>query len=930
MGMLGVIFVVVCLFGLAELTASRRAMRRLERRLEALEARLATHDAHPAANDQERTATTPVSRSSAPATFVPAFPSRPATMDPSAGGGVGQRPSDRDEAAAALDASSRLEADAASTPSDTTSSSPRFSAPDRAAPSASLEERLGARWSVLVGGAALAIGALLLVRWSFQAGLIGPGARVILGLLFGAALVGGGEFARRRGLGDLGLVSIPATLTAAGTVALFGAVYAAHALYDFIGPAVAFIALGAVGLGAMAAAALHGPLLAGVGLVGAMVAPLLVSSRAPSPWPVAIYIVVVAASGYGLARLRRWMPMAMATLVGASLWQAVLLLSAASGHLASAALTHGLAQSWLALAAFTLPYRGFALSPRSTPSATLAPLAPAALTAATIMTALEAATQAFPSLVGLALIATLALAGVGVSVAAPLAGAAGLFALAFAFAWPASAAGPIWMRAEWSSLALEAREPWMYWAFVGLAGAIVAGLCWARLRREASALSAAIWGASGAATPLGLLALAYVRDRAGDPAAWAAPAWGWASVAAALAALFALAAAQARAQGFRDAAAAQATGWSAAGALGALALGLSFALSEGSLTVALALAALGAAFVAMRLDIAALRWGVAALGGIVAIRLGLNPRVSREVGTTPILNWLLIGYGVPAAAFAFASRLLRGRDDLALQIARSLAVAFAGFLVFFEIRHALNGGDIASPATRLTEVGLQTTSALVFGIGLTLIGGRKPPLVYRVATGISGVLAGVAAVFGLFGSGANPLITDEALAGGTFFNELILGYALPALAAAALAIVARPISPLKARIAAAGALTLVFAYASLQTRAWFMGERIGFDRGASDAEITAYSAVWLVLGLAALAYGVLRGSKEARIGSAVFVLMATLKVFLYDLAGVDGAWRAISFMGLGLTLIGVGFVYQRLIFPKPRPRAPEDEPATPG
>jgi uncharacterized membrane protein len=84
----------------------------------------------------------------------------------------------------------------------------------------------------------------------------------------------------------------------------------------------------------------------------------------------------------------------------------------------------------------------------------------------------------------------------------------------------------------------------------------------------------------------------------------------------------------------------------------------------------------------------------------------------------------------------------------------------------------------------------------------------------------------------------------------------------------------------------------------------------------TQGESLLYSASWLALGIAALAYGVVRRSKEARMGSAVFVVLATVKVFLFDLAGLTGAWRAFSFIGLGLVLIGIGAVYQRLLFPR--------------
>ena len=65
---------------------------------------------------------------------------------------------------------------------------------------------------------------------------------------------------------------------AAGTVSAFGTVYAAYALYQFIGAPAAFVLLGIIGVATMLAAALHGPALAGLGLAGSLVVPLLV------PW----------------------------------------------------------------------------------------------------------------------------------------------------------------------------------------------------------------------------------------------------------------------------------------------------------------------------------------------------------------------------------------------------------------------------------------------------------------------------------------------------------------------------------------------------------------------------------------------------------------------------------------------------------------------
>ena len=118
----------------------------------------------------------------------------------------------------------------------------------------------------------------------------------------------------------LPIANIPAVLTAAGTAVAFGTVYAAYALYDFLAPASAFILLGLVALGTLAAALLHGPILAGLGIVAAFGTPLLVSSEKPDFWALYIYLAVVTAAAFGLARIRLWSWLAVTTVVLALIW----------------------------------------------------------------------------------------------------------------------------------------------------------------------------------------------------------------------------------------------------------------------------------------------------------------------------------------------------------------------------------------------------------------------------------------------------------------------------------------------------------------------------------------------------------------------------------------------------------------------------------
>src|SRR5262249_49801696 len=101
---------------------------------------------------------------------------------------------------------------------------PPTSAPAQVAsrpPAMTLEERLGTRWAVWIGGFALALGGVFLVRYSIEQGLLGPLVRVILGAVLAGALIIAGEWARRTerlaAISALPTANIPSILTAAGT-----------------------------------------------------------------------------------------------------------------------------------------------------------------------------------------------------------------------------------------------------------------------------------------------------------------------------------------------------------------------------------------------------------------------------------------------------------------------------------------------------------------------------------------------------------------------------------------------------------------------------------------------------------------------------------------------------------------------------------------
>jgi uncharacterized membrane protein len=363
----------------------------------------------------------------------------------------------------------------------------------------------------------------------------------------------------------------------------------------------------------------------------------------------------------------------------------------------------------------------------------------------------------------------------------------------------------------------------------------------------------------------------------------------------------------------------------ATGAVAALALALTMALDKGGLTVALALMVPGIAWISEKRPLPALRSLAAVMTALVLARFAREPRiVGADVGTVPIFNWLLYGFGIPAAAFWLAGHRLRRRaDDAAARMVDLGAIFFTLLLVFLEIRHFMTGGDVYGPATALTERAIDVSAALALSIGLERLRLRSGSLMHNVGALVLAALALAGIVFGL-GSIDNPIATGEPV-GGLFFNLILLGYGVPALLAGVLALVARGVRPRAyGTTAAIAALALALGYLTLQVTLLYHGPVLTAGP-TSDAEQYTYSAVWLAFGVALLAAGILLRSRPVRFASAAVTILTVLKVFLVDMSNLTGIYQALSFIGLGVVLLGIGWFYQRLLFRR-SPSVPDSTP----
>ncbi len=784
------------------------------------------------------------------------------------------------------------------------------------APKQSLEERIAGRWSVWLGGGTIALAAVFLVRYSIEEGLLGPTARILVGLAFGLALIAASVWLRRQAMGEappgwLGKLGapppmIPPAIAAAGVVALFASTFSAFAVHDLIAPLTAFAALAAISAAAMALALLHGPMVALLGQAAAFAVPVLVNTGGGSAPTLFTYVLAVAGGCMALARYRGWRWSAWTALAGSMGWLGlwiVVVWKPGDGV-------------WLAvfLVLLAVLHLGPAIAPleddapRREPLMTrdLIPDLSLLIVTLGLFGVMRMADYATASLVALALVFGL------IAVDARwrerldhVPGGVALIVIAAMAAWHEPLLVEPALQTE-SLFPGDVLTP-SAWRFLGwcggfgaLAFAAAAGLLWGAARPWR-------WAALGVVTPLALFAVGYWRVEdftASMP--WAA---GALALGVAFVVLASLVARHREVEGM-----ALALGVLAIGVTASVSFGFTTLLRAGWLSVALALQLPALAWIAARLRVPELRWAAGMIAGVTILRLLLNPWVfDYDLGTTPIFNGLLYVYGVPALAFLAAAYMLArtGRDWVVLVLEVGV-LAFGTFLVTAEIRHWNGGGNLDGGPNGLLELALHAAAWLSISLALYDRALLLDTPVVRWGWKILGTLGAIAAIGGSLIL-ANPLNWRTAVGAWPLFNLLGLAYLVPALLAAVFAMTATRRGQTRLASAVGGAaLVFGFVYLSLEvTRAFRGSVLLAVD--LSDGEMYTYSAMWLLYGIGLLALGLWLGLASLRYAALAMVGLTILKVFLYDMAALAGVLRVLSFLGLGLSLLGLAWVYQRFV-----------------
>jgi uncharacterized membrane protein len=769
------------------------------------------------------------------------------------------------------------------------------------------EQRLAENWLVWLGGVTLALGGGFLVKLSIDYGLLTPPVRVLLAILLGVGLCAASEWVLRREPADAaasGPSYVPQALAAAGSAMVFAAVYAAYQLYGLIPADSAFVLLAATAAGTVALALRQGIFVAALGLVGAYGVPALVATETPHALPLFLYLAIVTAGMLAVLRHRAWWWLGWPALFGAFAWAMIWLGYEPDRPESVVVGLYILVQLGL-FAAFRrgVPRVGFLTGIGASPQ--VAPLVRVAfaLFAFAAFVLVHVAGFDNPSL-AVSYLATAFL--LGFAYRDPelddVIATAAVLLLAVLATWNLP------LLTEQEVFLAQLRLPVALWDFATACAAGALLLWGGGFVAQRTAPRPGRWGALSVVSGALVLVIAY----------WRLHGYGidiaWSGLALALAGLnlFAATSVAKRRDGSLEIEIA--LGAYAVGVLGATILAATFALSNAWLTVAIALHLPALGWIEGRLDLKVLRPVALIVAGIVLARLAFNPYLfGYPIGPTPVFNWLLYGYGLPAAAFIVATRQFGSRaDDLLVGVLEAGSALFVTLLLTFELRHALYG-RLDAPLDDLGKDSLSPLLWLALGGFALWLGERRARPVLRWSGIILFCLASAQVVVWQV-LVHSPLLSTISVGKTMFLDVLSLAYLLPAVLYTAIAVLR--LGPEKLRLAAKIlAAGLAFIWVTLEIRHAFHGDFIVlslFGQNAGDAEWYTYSAVWLVFAAVALAVGLVRRDEWLRRVALGGIGLVVAKVFLSDMAELEGVYRALSFLGLGAALIGIGYAYRRL------------------
>ena len=160
---------------------------------------------------------------------------------------------------------------------------------------------VGGNWLARIGVVALIFGVAFFISLAIDRGWLGEVERVALGLIGGLALIGAGEYWRRR------YAVWAQTVTGGGLAILYLSVYGAFALYELVSPMTAFAGFSVITLaGALLSLRHESAAVAVFSIFGGFATPLLLQEKLPDQRLLLAYVLVLDVGVLALASFRNW------------------------------------------------------------------------------------------------------------------------------------------------------------------------------------------------------------------------------------------------------------------------------------------------------------------------------------------------------------------------------------------------------------------------------------------------------------------------------------------------------------------------------------------------------------------------------------------------------------------------------------------------
>lgn len=749
-------------------------------------------------------------------------------------------------------------------------------------------QSLREQWMIWLGGLSVSLAGIFLVRYSIEQGLLGPTARIGLGIATGLVLHLAAEILRRHNKGQYNAF---AALAGGASITLYAALLAALLLYELLAPVVVFGLLALVSLVTMSLALVHGPVLAILGILGAYIAPILVETGSDSILGLYLYSLIISAAAILLMRrvYRVWLWTGM--LAGSlGWWYLSLLTDSAAGY-------RGYYLAAVAYLYLALPAGDWLLQ-KLDGDGWFAGIDGAWLRNSLVVVVLS---------LGLGILVDSSVAE-GMFYWTPL-----VVILAVAggsrssLRWIPVLSLPVQL-AAWFVHGLGHEESWRlaglfdpfdadftkYAAWMSILYVVLFGYNFLRNRHV-------LWLATGVLTPLAWLALCYllVTDLAESVY--------WSATAVVLGVLYLSTAAwqlrRAAGHGSDAKSSPVAAIWLLAAGHFAYSLAVAIMFREATLSLALAAQLVSLTWLIRRFDFPQLDLAVKAVLGVVITRLTLNPWLLTYPDD---VHWSLWTYGGATLLAGIAARIATAQPDLRKWL-EAATLHLLVLTLWAETRYWLYDGNIFSPRLELTEFAINTAlwSTLSLVYYRRYLVSRSLANWYLLAS--RGLLGLSVLGYALVLLPLNPAWGLQQLDSTPILNMLLLAYGYPVIICLLLM---RYYEPDLRRYFAYAFCVTAFVFVNLEIRHLWQGS-VSLSLPTGNGELYTYTIVWLLFAVMALLAGSIRLGKSVYQGGMALMMLVVAKIFLVDMADLEGLLRVTSFMGLGLCLLGLAYLYQR-------------------